>query len=120
MTTTSTLRLVVLDWDGTVMDSSATIVGCMRQSMLDAGVEEPPDDDVLRSGIGLGLGTMIAHLLPEGSAEQREKVRERYRHHWLTGFRAEPEPYSGAREAIEELHRRADERLDGYLINSRL
>jgi phosphoglycolate phosphatase len=35
--------LIVWDWDGTIMDSTPTIVQCIKQSCRDLGFKEPDD-----------------------------------------------------------------------------
>lgn len=103
------LKLIVFDWDGTLMDSEARIVGCMRSALADAGIPALPDSQI-RDIIGLGLGEAIHRLLPETSPGDRELVAERYRQHWLHGER-EPAPlFPGAEQTLHRLSER------GYLL----
>ena len=39
-------KLVIFDWDGTVMDSVPKIVNCMHQSALACGVAPPSDEAI--------------------------------------------------------------------------
>ena len=103
--TPSRFRLVIFDWDGTVMDSAATIVACMRTNLADLDIP-PLGDDRLRSTIGLGLDAVLANLLPDASPELRGRVVERYRHHWLSTYYDKPIPFEGIGEALEQLQRR--------------
>lgn len=57
-------RLLVFDWDGTLMDSAAHIVTAFRAACGDAGCRIPAADDV-RHIIGLGLREAIDAVLPE-------------------------------------------------------
>ena len=98
-------RLVVLDWDGTVMDSSSTIVACMRRSIEDVGLASP-EDEVLRDAIGLALDVMLAQILPDQPIEVRCQVIDHYRQHWIGHFRHRPQPYEGVRDAISTLRQR--------------
>ncbi|MEY3799856.1 MAG: hypothetical protein RLZZ406_1159, partial [Pseudomonadota bacterium] len=41
--------LIVWDWDGTIMDSTPTIVDCIQQACRDLGFKEP--DDALASSV---------------------------------------------------------------------
>jgi len=41
--------LIVWDWDGTIMDSTPTIVNCIQQACRDLGFKEP--DDTLASSV---------------------------------------------------------------------
>src|SRR5690606_5173498 len=47
-------RLVVFDWDGTLVDSIGSIVACTRAALVDAGLVPPPDE-AIRGAVGLGL-----------------------------------------------------------------
>jgi phosphoglycolate phosphatase len=38
--------LIVWDWDGTIMDSTPTIVHCIQQACRDLGFKEPDDTQV--------------------------------------------------------------------------
>jgi len=103
------VRLLVFDWDGTLMDSEARIVSCMRAAITDVGCVAPPDT-AIRDIIGLGLAEAIAELLPREPQPLRAQVREHYRDRFLSGER-EPSPlFHGARETLSQL---AD---SGYLL----
>ena len=102
-------RLLVFDWDGTLMDSEARIVACMRSAIADVGCAPLPDA-AIRNIIGLGLGEAIAELLPREPERIRVQVGECYRNRFLSGER-EPSPlFHGARETLGQL---AD---SGYLL----
>jgi phosphoglycolate phosphatase len=95
-------RLIVFDWDGTLMDSEARIVSCIKQAFVDVGMA-PPSRDAARDVIGLGLDEAIAMLWPAGSAGERRRLIECYRHRFLAGKEAESSLFPGAREALEWL-----------------
>ena len=38
------IRLIVFDWDGTLMDSESQIVACLRAAMHDLGLASLSDD----------------------------------------------------------------------------
>jgi len=95
-------RLLVFDWDGTLMDSEERIVACMRAALADAGCAQQPDA-AIRNIIGLGLGEAIAALLPWEPEQVRVRVGQRYRERFLSGER-EPSPlFHGARETLDQL-----------------
>lgn len=102
-------RLIVFDWDGTLMDSEARIVACIRAAFRDVD-EPPPTRDASRDVIGLGLQEAMAALWPEGSLEQRNRVVERYRHHFLHANETPSALFPGARGVVDRL---ADQ---GYLL----
>lgn len=56
------LKLVVFDCDGTLVDSQSTIIECMT-SAFNACELEAPDDDAVRSIIGLNLDQAIHQLM---------------------------------------------------------
>jgi phosphoglycolate phosphatase len=62
------IRLVVFDWDGTLMDSEAKIVASMRAAGNDLGLVSL-DDRTLRNVIGLGLKEAIEMLYPHAVTE---------------------------------------------------
>ena len=75
-------KLIVFDWDGTLMDSESRIVNCMRAAINDLGLEAR-DGDTLKNVIGLGLKEALHALYPEANDEDLVNLVERYRHHFL-------------------------------------
>ncbi|RME33460.1 MAG: HAD family hydrolase [Gammaproteobacteria bacterium] len=102
-------RLLVFDWDGTLVDSRASIVACMRRALSEAGLE-PPADTVISQIIGLGLQEAVARLVPDATPPQRFLVTERYRLHYLRDAAEMVRFFDGAVETLERL------REEGYLL----
>lgn len=100
--------LIVFDWDGTVMDSTAVIAGSIQAACRDLGLNVP-SDEAARHVIGLGLAQALRHAVPDAPEEMYEPLVERYRHHFLAQDLAIP-LFDGARETIAELH------ADGYWL----
>jgi phosphoglycolate phosphatase len=75
-------QLLVFDWDGTLMDSAARIVSCLRGAIADTGAEER-DEAALRDIIGLGLEEAIAALYPAADQRFVTDFRDAYRVHFL-------------------------------------
>jgi phosphoglycolate phosphatase len=94
--------LLVFDWDGTLMDSAAAIVASIQAASRDLGMNEP-DDASARHIIGLGLNEAMAALFPDLPESEYDRLTDRYRHHFL-GQDADIPLFSGADEAIRELH----------------
>lgn len=94
--------LLVFDWDGTLMDSAATIVASIQAASRDIGVDEP-SDEAARHIIGLGLNEAIAALFPDLAQADYTRLADRYRHHFM-GQDAEIPLFAGASETIQELH----------------
>jgi len=101
-------RLVVFDWDGTLLDSAAAIVACMQAAALDLGLT-PPDDSTARQVIGLGLHDALSRALPDVPYADYPKVAERYRHHYLSQDQ-DLSLFPGAQALVQELHEA------GYLL----
>jgi phosphoglycolate phosphatase len=76
-------RMLVFDWDGTLMDSTGLIVSSIQSACRDLALPVP-DDARARYIIGLGLQDAMEHLLPGLAAADYPKVSERYRYHFLT------------------------------------
>ncbi|MBI3481013.1 MAG: HAD-IA family hydrolase [Nitrosomonadales bacterium] len=94
--------LIVFDWDGTVMDSTAVIAGSIQAACRDLGATIP-DDQTARHVIGLGLDQALRYAVPDLPEAMRPDLVERYRHHFLSQDQAIP-LFEGARETIAELH----------------
>ncbi|GAB2181617.1 HAD-IA family hydrolase [Denitratisoma sp. agr-D3] len=76
-------ELIVFDWDGTLMDSAATIAGSVQAAARDLGLE-PPSDARARHIIGLGLDDALRYALPDLPGERYGELANRYRHHYLS------------------------------------
>lgn len=97
-------RLVVLDCDGTLVDSQYRIIACMNTAFQAFGLHLPAAADV-RAVVGLSLEEAIARLLPPES-ELVAPLAAVYRRAFLSLRESSPEPeplYDGAAEAIRRL-----------------
>ena len=74
--------LIAFDWDGTLFDSTAIIVRCIQQAVIDVGGARP-SDKAAAYVIGMGLMQALAHAAPDVPAERYPQLGERYRHHYL-------------------------------------
>ena len=95
-------RLVVFDWDGTLLDSAGAIVACMQAAARDLGLPAP-DENAARQVIGLGLNDALSQAMLGVPSGEYQRVAERYRHHYLSRDH-ELSLFPGAQELIEELH----------------
>jgi phosphoglycolate phosphatase len=77
-----TYRLVVFDWDGTMIDSPATIAECIQQASADMGLEVP-DQARASHVIGLGLHDSLRLAVPDLPAERYGEFAALYRKHFL-------------------------------------
>jgi len=95
-------RLVVFDWDGTLMDSIGSIVACTQAALRDQELSGLPDRTI-RGTIGLGLRETLEILCPGGDDAMFARVLESYRHHWRSTYRDLPLLFEGVRDLLQEL-----------------
>lgn len=94
--------LIVFDWDGTVMDSTAVIAASIQSACRDMGLPIP-SDEAARHVIGMGLREALRHAVPQAEESQYEALADRYRHYFMAQDGAIP-LYAEARDTILELH----------------
>ncbi|MDX8379264.1 MAG: HAD-IA family hydrolase [Gallionella sp.] len=94
--------LIVFDWDGTVMDSTAIIAGSIQSACRDLDLTIP-DDETARHVIGLGLLEALRYAVPDASEAMYDPLVARYRYHFMSQSQAIP-LFDGARETIIDLH----------------
>lgn len=95
------VRLIVFDWDGTLMDSETQIVNSMFGAIADLHLEARSADQC-RNIIGLGLREAIDALYPGQGTEFAARFVDRYRHHWFT-IAHHSELFPGTRETLQLL-----------------
>jgi phosphoglycolate phosphatase len=93
--------LIVFDWDGTLMDSTATIVQCIQAAARDLGLPVP-DKRAASHVIGLGLADAMQAAMPDIDPVYYPRVVERYRHHYL-GQDQDLTLFDGVREMLVDL-----------------
>jgi phosphoglycolate phosphatase len=76
------MRTILLDLDGTLVDSAPGIIRCLRETLMDLGHPGPSDDDLL-GVVGPPLRTAVRHLLGE-DADVEDAIR-RYRERYAAG-----------------------------------
>ncbi len=93
--------LIVFDWDGTLMDSTATIVESIQAAARDLGLPVP-DNKTASYVIGLGLQDAMQAVLPELDPRHYPRMAERYRYHYLSQDKGLT-LFEGAREMLLDL-----------------
>jgi len=94
------IKLIVFDWDGTLMDSEAQIVACLHAAIADLGLE-PMEDDTVKNVIGLGLREAIDALVPGRDERFQQTFVEHYRKYW---FQSEASQlFEGVRDVLDTL-----------------
>lgn len=95
------IKLIVFDWDGTLMDSETQIVHAIHATISDLALE-PRTASQCRNIIGLGLKEAVEDLYPGQSDSFHTDFVDRYRHHWFGGNN-HSDLFPGARETLELL-----------------
>ncbi len=102
-------KLLIFDWDGTLMDSAMRIVACVQAAAEDLSLPIPTEN-AARDIIGLGLDEAMTRLFPESDTNEKRRVVERYRYHYLFASEIPTPLFEGANEVIERLQ------SEGYLL----
>ncbi len=93
-------KLLIFDWDGTLVDSETQIVATLQQAITQAGVSPLPEA-ALRDVIGLSLHTAIQRLLPEADVALCTRITTHYRAKFLAD--THPPFFPGMAEMLTEL-----------------
>jgi phosphoglycolate phosphatase len=95
------VRLIIFDWDGTLMDSETQIVNSLFGAIADMRLEKRSAEQC-RDIIGLGLREAIDALYPGQDDAFLQQFVEHYRRHWF-GVSHHSELFPGARETLQLL-----------------
>jgi phosphoglycolate phosphatase len=97
-------RLLVFDWDGTIIDSAATIAECIREASRELGLEVP-ERGRARHVIGLGLHDAMRIAVPQLPAQRYPEFVACYRRHFLAREDA-MQLFDGMRELLADLSKK--------------
>lgn len=97
-------QLLIFDWDGTLMDSSARIVSSMQNAAAALALAVP-SKEAIRDIIGLGLTEAIDIICPGISAIDNAKLCEQYSIHYVQLDTTQTPLYPQVRQTLENLHR---------------
>ncbi len=101
-------KLLIFDWDGTLMDSQARIVASFQATIAHFGLE-PRTSAQIRHIIGLGLDMAIRSLFPQAAVSLRQPIAQYYRAHFLKMNIPTP-LFPGVAKTLHALH------ADGYWL----
>jgi phosphoglycolate phosphatase len=101
--------LFVFDWDGTLIDSAAKIVACMRQAALDMQLQEL-ETKIIKDIIGLGLPEAIQTLYPLLEMAGVLEYKQRYSDHFVAADQVLCSLFPGAIDTLNAL------KAQGHLI----
>jgi len=95
-------KLLVFDWDGTLIDSIERIVTSLQYASREVcGVQL--GEDQARSVIGLGLHEAIERLHPELDAVNVESVADAYRQNFLVDSKVPELLFDGVEDMLKQL-----------------
>ena len=95
--------LIVFDWDGTIIDSQAHILSCMKLAFASANHAVPEDKDI-RHIIGLSLASAIKTLDQSLDDAEVSRIADLYRQHFFSESTQPSELFAGAADTILDLH----------------
>lgn len=93
--------LIVFDWDGTLMDSTAAITGAIQAACGDMGLAVP-SREAASYVIGLGLEDALRHAAPNLPHAEYPRLAACYRKHYFA-LDQELTLFGGALELLREL-----------------
>ena len=94
-------RLLVFDWDGTIIDSASAIVDCICAAARDTGIAVPPRERAAHT-IGLGLHDALRLAVPDLPPERYADFVAHYRQHFLA-CEDSMQLFEGMRELLSQL-----------------
>lgn len=87
-------RLLVFDWDGTLIDSIGRIVASLQAAARDCELP-PPDEAACRGVIGLSLPLALARLFAIDAGPAQQPLFDAYRRHYLELSNVAERPFTG-------------------------
>ncbi|WP_094751901.1 HAD family hydrolase [Psychromonas sp. CD1] len=96
-------KLIIFDWDGTLMDSIDKIVCCMQIAAKYAQLSVP-SKKILRNTIGLSLEHTFLTLFSEGTQTQQSIFIKVYREQYTQKNKMQTPLYPGIKAYLHTLH----------------
>jgi len=97
-------KLVIFDWDGTLMDSIDRIVSSMQAAAVHCSLVVPSNDQV-KNIIGLSLPVALEILFPASCDKQHEEMIEQYKYQYVEGDDTPTPLFDNAINLLTELKR---------------
>jgi len=102
-------KVIIFDWDGTLMDSIDKIVGCVKAAAVDCQLPEPATA-AIRHIVGLSLDKAMLQLCPNVSPDKLVEMVDAYRFQYLTNEQFKTPLYPGIKVWLTAL------KEQGYLL----
>lgn len=99
------IKLLVFDWDGTLADSTTSIVTAMQATIVESGMEPRGENDI-KNIIGLGLQEAVSILYPELNPAAREDLAQKYRLNYSQANFGKTRLFPGVVSTLEHLNKR--------------
>jgi phosphoglycolate phosphatase len=103
-------RLLVFDWDGTLMDSIGTIVDCTMAAFGEIPEVPSPPRERIRESIGMGLVETMQLHFPNWDEKILERIADGYRRLWRAEYKDRVALFPDSLATIRALHEA------GYLL----
>jgi phosphoglycolate phosphatase len=97
-----TPSLVILDCDGTLVDSAGHIAAVFNEAIVSLGYAPLPPERIARI-IGLSFDDALHHLLPESSADERARIIHIYRAQYAAHAAGRDPLFAGVREFLNRV-----------------
>jgi phosphoglycolate phosphatase len=99
-----TPSLVILDCDGTLVDSAGHIAAVFNEAIVSLGYAPLAPERIARI-IGLSFDDALHHLLPESSPDERARIIHIYRAQYAVNAAGRDPLFAGVREFLEAVRR---------------
>ena len=95
-------ELIIFDWDGTLVDSQAQIISCIREAFVKVDLS-PPDPAAVRHIIGLSLEAAACRLAPQADRSTIEALADTYRELALANSNHSTQLFEGVESGLRLL-----------------
>lgn len=98
------VKVVIFDWDGTIVDSVEHITDSLQRAATDLGYPSL-ERQAYRDIIGLGLAEALEQLYPGLSQDEMQAMRERYVHYFFSRQTSPGHVFAGMADLLADLRR---------------
>lgn len=96
-------KLIIFDWDGTLVDSIDWIVHCLQTAATDCHCEIP-SPSTIRDIIGLSIGNAIKTLFPKADGELTQRLIKSYSQEYFSKQITPQDLFPGVKEMLTILN----------------